>query len=314
MVNIGITGVKNKTAENFTTKTGAKIRRIINKPLRLVLNIAAEAKIILEEYPKLEPNQNYIFVSTHYHSEDILSNLATIDRNAYALMGTTDQIEHNPQMYAAWLNGMIYVDRLDPVSRKEALKKMAKTLEYGSSVLIFAEGGYNNTENLLCQRLFASPYYLAKITGKQVVPISNFYEPTTNTIYIKAGAPLDLTVYQKEEALDILRDEMATMMFEQIEQHSIPLKRAELAPDFREKFMEERKNEYLRVKWTRDVWDEELTTYKDKSITTPEEVRASLDDVEITRDNAYIMAPIRVRRKEDHKYNFKKYMKENWDK
>ena len=41
---------------------------------------------------------------------------------------------------------------------------------------------------------------------------------------------------------------IASMMFEQIKAHSVPLKRAELTGDIHEKFMEDRKKEYQRVK------------------------------------------------------------------
>ena len=104
----------------------------------------------------------YIFASTHFFDEDIIANLAVIDRNAWVLIGTTDQLEHNPQMYAAWLNGLVYVNRLDADSRKESVKKMLRILNAGSSVLIFPEGGWNNSENLLVNPLFSGPWLLAK--------------------------------------------------------------------------------------------------------------------------------------------------------
>ena len=41
-----------------------------------------------------------------------------------------DQIEHNPQMYAAWANGMIYVDRTDKQNRHDAVSKMEKVINH----------------------------------------------------------------------------------------------------------------------------------------------------------------------------------------
>lgn len=313
MKNIGLSKVKIANVDNFTTDTGLKLRRIINKPLRMILKAATKRKIILESYPELSKDKNYIFVSTHSFDEDIIANLATIDRSTYVLIGTTDQIEHNPQMYAAWINGMIYVNRLNKESRKSSLEKMKRVLLSGSSVLIFAEGGWNNTENLLCQKLFSSPYILAKETNTEVVPISVFNEHNKKEIYINVGEPLDLSTMTKEEGLDSVRDAMATMMFDSIKNHSTPIKRSELTGDIHLTFMEERKNEYMRVKWTRDVWDEELTVYKGKDI-IEDEVWNFVDNIEINKDNAAIYAPILVKRKEKNKYDFKKYMKQNWNK
>lgn len=314
MKNIGIGYVKTANEENFTSNIGIRVRRAINPLLRRILKLATKRKVFLESYPKLEKGTPYIFASTHSFDEDIIASLSIIDRNAYVLMGTTDQIDYNPQMYAAWANGMVYVDRLNSDSRKESLKKMIRVLNSGSSVLIFPEGGWNNTENLLCQPLFAGPYLLSQATNAKVVPIAAFNEHNSKNIYITVGEPLDFSHKTKKEALTELRDSLATMMFEHMKKHTAGIKRSELPADCRLKFMEERRQEYMRVKWTRDVWDEELAFYHDKEYPLPIKVRESLDNVVIKKDNAHIMAPILERREEDRRYDFKTYMKKYWNK
>ena len=314
MKNKGLKNVKISNVDNFTTDTGMKLRRVIGKPLRKVLKMAAGKKVVIDRYPKLEKDEQYIFASTHYFNEDIIAGMAAIDRSAYALIGTTDQVDNNPLMYAAWLYGLIYVDRNDPESRKQSVLKMEKVLNNGSSVIMFPEGGWNNTENLLCQRLFAGPYVLSQLTGKKVVALSTFSDPESDTIHIMASDPIDMTNMSKEEALELLRDTMATMMYEEIEKYSTPYERSKYYEDIHMQHMESRRKEYLKEKWSRDVWDEELTVYKPKDITTAEEVRASLDNVHIDEKNAFIFAPILARREEDKKYDFKRYMKKNWNK
>lgn len=314
MKNYGLQKVKISTVDNFTSEIGIKLRRTINKPLRKALKLATKRNIIVDYYPTLEKNKPYIFASTHSFDEDIIAGLSTIDRNAYVLIGTTDQIDYNPQMYAAYINGMIYVDRLNEKSRKDSVDKMERILRSGSSILIFPEGGWNNTENLLCQKLFAGPYILAQRTGFEVVPICTYNEIGKNEIHIKVGEPIDMHYKSKKDALMDLRDCLSTMMYESIEQYSTPIKRAELSGDIHEKYMEQRKNEYMRVKWSKDVWDEELTVYQDKSIISEQQIRKSLENVELTPNNAKVIAPVLVKRLEDEKYNFKKYMKENWKK
>lgn len=152
--NIGLQKLKTADISTFTTKKGLKIRKAINPFVRKIVKFATKNKIILERYPALEKDVPYIFVSTHTFTEDIIATVQKLDRNAYILIGTTDQLEHNPQMYAAWINGMIYVDRYDKDNRHQAIDKMEYVLKSGTSVLIFAEGGYNNTENLLCPLSF----------------------------------------------------------------------------------------------------------------------------------------------------------------
>ena len=157
---------------------------------------------------------------------------------------------------------------------------------------MFPEGGWNNTENLLCQTLFAGPYTLAKQTGKKVVAISTFSDPDSKEIHIQVSDPIDLKKMEKEEALSTLRDTMASQMYDSIEKHSIPLERANLSGDIHLQHMENRK----------------------KSITTPAQVRESLKDVNITPENANLIAPILTEHEEDKKYDFKIYMKKNWNK
>lgn len=65
------------------------------------------------------------------------------------LIGTPDQVEHNPAMCTAWLNGMVFVDKLNAQIRKDSIEKMVRILESGSSVILYPEGAWNNTENLL---------------------------------------------------------------------------------------------------------------------------------------------------------------------
>lgn len=319
-MNLGHITVKNTglkkllivSPEKFKTNTKMKIRRVISPLMRKMILFSTGKKIVVEQYPQLEDDA-YIFSSTHYFTEDIQVGIGTVDRNSWVLIGTTDQLEHNIMMYGGWLNGIIYVDRNDNQSRKDSLKKMKHVLEQGSSVLIYPEGGWNNTENLLVQQLFAGPYYLSCDTLKKVVPMAIF-KSDDNSIYVRAGDAMDLSVYDKKEALTLLRDEMASLMYGLIEDHSKIIQRSELKGDIHLSYMEERCQEYISTPWTRDVWDEELTVYQDKDTYTPEQVREVVDQVHITKENARIFAPILVKREEDKKYDFKKYMKKNWNK
>lgn len=297
----------------FTTDKGIERRRKFAKILKQMLKLATPEKIIIDRYPELDEDTPYIFVSTHGFSDDIIACLASIDRSAYLLMGSTDQVKYNRLMYAAWLNGFIYVNRLDDESRKAAIPKMERILKSGSSVLIFPEGGHNNTESNLVNKLFASPYILSVRTGCKVVPIAPFYEFGSDRVFMNFGNPIDLSKYEsKKEALLDLRDILATMVYENIEKYSTPFFRQE-DRDIHLDFMEQRRQEYLKNSWTRDVWDEELTRYLDSSERESKSVMESMDNIIINEKNASIMGPILVKRQEQQRYDFKKYMHENWD-
>ena len=78
--------------------------------------------------------------------------------------------------------------------------------------------------------------------------------------------------------------------------------------------MEQRRQEYLKTKWTKDVWDEELTRYLDADDKEYIDVLNSLDRIKITKENANILGPILVKKYESKMYDFKSYMHDNWNK
>lgn len=312
MFHTGLEKIKYADVDTFTSDRGIKWRkRWMGKGWRSLLKLCTSRKIIIEQYPQLDKNEAYVFAVNHSFDEDAISALATIDRNVYMLQGTTDQMEHNPVFLAMWLNGMIYVDRMNAESRKSAVEKMKRILEAGSSVVLFPEGGYNNTENQFIQPLFSSPYVLSKEIGVKVVPMITFNDCGDDKIYVRAGEPMDLSGYEKHEALDILRDEMSTLVYQIMEQHVSCVKRASLPADARLDFLETRKRVYECQKWHSDVWDEEVTYYPGHGVTTPKQAREFVDDVNISHNNAYVFADMLVRREEDVRYDLKKYLREH---
>lgn len=313
--NILLTRVMTASPETFTTPFGLRFRRILHPILRPVLRLASGCRIHVENYPKLEKGTPYVFASTHSFVDDVITNYATVDRSAYMLVGTPDQVEHNPAMYAAWVNGMVFVDKINPQSRKDAVEKMVRVLKGGSSVIVYPEGAWNNTENLLVQPLFASPWLLAQRTGCKVVPVAMYHEYKSKDIYYRAGEPLNLVDMDKQEGLYKLRDAMATMVYELMEAHATEQKRTELSPEPRLDYMDERMREYLCTKWTRDDWAMEVTIYRDRTLSpTPEKVRESFDNVNVTTKNASILAPFFVQREKDKRYDLVKYLQDNWKK
>ncbi|MBQ8518836.1 MAG: 1-acyl-sn-glycerol-3-phosphate acyltransferase, partial [Agathobacter sp.] len=257
----------------FTSDLGIRIRRkIMGNTMRKILHLCTSRKIIVERYPKLDKNKQYIFVSTHSFDEDVISALATIDRNVYMLHGSTTQMLHNPIFLAVWMNGMIYLDRMNEDSRKASIDKMKRVLNAGTSILLFPEGGYNNMENQLVMPLFASPYILSKDLGIEVVPFASVPDLKGQTIHIRVGEPINIGNYEKWEALAVLRDSMATLVYDILIEHTEIVKRCELQMT-RLDWMEKRKQVYECQKWYADVWDEEVTYYPGHGVTTPEKSR-----------------------------------------
>lgn len=176
--------------------------------------------------------------------------------------------------------------------------------------MLFPEGGYNNTEEKLINRLFAGPWLLAKECGTEVVPIISFNDYDSKDIYISAGRPIRLDLYEKEEARTLLRDAMATILWKLIEDYAVPLKRMDIPGDLHTFWMEVRKQVYECQDWYNDVWEKELTTYKGK-ISSPEEVNKFVDKVQINEVNAWVLAPRLVQRQREQQCDLIAFLKKN---
>ena len=122
---------------------------------------------------------------------------------------------------------------------------------------------------------------------------------------------LGRSIYEKYEAMQVLRDKMAAVVWNIMEEHTRPQKRAELGSRPREKYMEVRKEVYNCQKWHRDVWEEEAIYYPGHGVTPPPQARMFVDHVKVTSKNAAIFADMLVRREEDKKYELKEYLRRN---
>ena len=312
--NIGLEKLKTANTNTFTSNAGIRARRIFGPVWRFILRLAIRQKVHIEDPPPTEKKEAFIFAASHSCIKDVIVNMAYIGRSAYMLVGTTDQLDHNPEMYAAWLNGIIYVNRLDKHSRKESLEKMERILTAGTSIILFPEGGWNNTESLPVQQLFAGPWILAKRTGCKVVPTALRHEYKAKDIYLTFGKAIELDSMEKQAASDLLRDKLATLNWQLMEKYGTKLQRSSLSKEPRLDYMKERRLEYLQVKWTHDVWDEELTSYCDKNLPpSPKRVWESFSHIHITRKNAYILVPIIIWTAEERKCDFTQFMHDNWN-
>lgn len=309
--------LEKKDVNNFTSKFGLTIRRIMHKPIslvfKMVLRLVYKQKVIVDKNIKLDKNKSYVFAANHSFYFDGAAIISVADRNFYSLFGATEQLHVEVRTLFIWIYGLIYVNRFDKKSRKDSILKMNKVLQAGNSILIFPEGRWNDSENLLCQKLFAGPYTLSVQNKVEVVPIS-VYNDSSNNIYVSYGKPLKLYKYEKDKGIQILRDSLATMYYKQIEKHSTPFIRNKIKGDIHFQYMNERMYEYSKAKWPSDYcWDDELFTYKDGDIDI-EDVWKDIDKVKIDINNINKFIGILKELERRKKYDFKNYMNENYKK
>ena len=300
---------------NFISEKGLKARKIINPMLKKLVRVAMENKLIVEEKPNLDKSKQYIFVSTHYFTEDVIGLFSSVGKPAYMLMGTTDQIENNPLMLAAMAFGFFHVDRLDKEDRKECFEKQNLLIDNGASFINYIGGGWENSENGLQPPSFSGAYRTSKLKDVLIVPVASYLVREAKKMYMRFGEPLDVRNLEENEANDVIRDTLASMHYKQISKYSYPLDKKKIPYDQHKYYMDQIGDEYWHQPWTKPFAKEEIGPRKRK-ITTEEEVYSFIDKLprEKLIELSTQLAPIMARTDEKERYDIIEYLDNNYEK
>ncbi len=311
--NLFINKLNTKDVDHFTTDTGLFLRRKTNGIFRKLCNVFTNAtinyplskkrnanNIIVERYPELKKGESYIFVGSHVCPEDIETMLNIIDRNAYLVLGSVENLNYNPEVYLSWLNGMIVFNVLDQKERRALLPKMERVLKT-QSILIFPEGSHNYDLNKLIKPLYDGPVNLALKTGKKIVPIVMVKDYENRVSYIDVGSPIDVRnlnlntqdyfpgkedceKYRIKSMSCYVRDQMATAVYQMMERHLAPIIRSEYE-DLEKYFIDFYVTDTFRkLNWKHDVFDAEYLTKKTGEEQEYEAVVRSLSNLRLKKN------------------------------
>ena len=337
--NLFINQLNTKDVDHFTTDTGLFLRRKTNGAFRKLCNIFTNATIIradtpdyasdeeyyenlkpdriplshyplstkknannivVERYPKLDKEESYIFVGSHICPEDIETMLNIIDRNAYLILGSVENLNYNPEVYLSWLNGMIVFNVLDQNERSTLPAKMERVLQT-QSILIFPEGSHNYDLNKLIKPLYDGPVNLALKTGKKIVPVVLVKDYENNMAYLDVGNPIDVRnldlnmqdyypgkeeneKYRIKSMSSYVRDQMATAVWHMMEQHLETIRRIDYG-DIGQHFIDFYVTDtFQKINWKHDVFDAEYLTKKTKEEQEYEAVVRTLSGLHLKKN------------------------------
>ena len=337
--NLFINQLNTKDVDHFTTDTGLFLRRKTNGAFRKLCNIFTNATIIradtpdyasdeeyyenlkpdriplshyplstkknannivVERYPKLDKEESYIFVGSHVCPEDIETMLNIIDRNAYLILGSVENLNYNPEVYLSWLNGMIVFNVLDQNERSTLPAKMERVLQT-QSILIFPEGSHNYDLNKLIKPLYDGPVNLALKTGKKIVPVVLVKDYENNMAYLDVGNPIDVRnldlnmqdyypgkeeneKYRIKSMSSYVRDQMATAVWHMMEQHLETIRRIDYG-DIGQHFIDFYVTDtFQKINWKHDVFDAEYLTKKTKEEEEYEAVVRTLSGLHLKKN------------------------------
>jgi hypothetical protein len=271
--------------EKVISKFGIKLRKAISPAFRnLLLPLSSKNKWNIEKQAEIPKNVPIIFACTHGFRDDMAVSLMSAKTHSYLLLGSLPAFYYSADGIGLWINGVIMVDRKDKESRKSSKEKMIRALNLGTNVLMFPEGVWNKTENLVVQKLFPGVYDVAKETGAVVVPIATIQEG--KNVYASVLDAFDICQHDKQEGLNILRDKLATEKYELMDKYS-HMNRSNIgnSKQYWNNFLDE------LISTANGLYDYEIENvahYQDKRETTYQQAFEHLNNIEINKQSAFL--------------------------
>lgn len=185
-------------------------------PYWLLLQLAKtknQFQIIVENSYTAIKDVPVIFAVNHSNCYDFPITATAVGRHVYVLVGK-QRLGLLDRFFFS-LNGVIYADRLDKKDTAAVKGAIVKLLKKGRAVCWYPEGTWNLSDNLLMLPLKWGIIEVAKQAGAQIIPVGLMYDREKMICRVKFGAPIwgeDFS--EKKQAIDNLRDSMATIRWD----------------------------------------------------------------------------------------------------
>lgn len=203
-------------------------RKFVNKILKKIGPLFLSCKQVFEDRKEIDnlyfeeefvlPDAPIIWVSNHHFKDDALGTVLAAKRNAWFLFGSLPQFYNTFDGITAWLNGLVLVNRKNKKSKQRAFEACKQALLNGVDLIVYPEGVWNKTPEKLILPLWSGFYKMAKETGAYIVPVvhykRDFYKTDKNdVIHTIIDNPIKIGEYDEAEAIELVRNKMATWYF-----------------------------------------------------------------------------------------------------
>ena len=267
------------------TPFGVKMRKMMHPLVKRILPLTVKRKLILVSRP-IKTRKPTIFVSTHEFREDCEAAFNAAGVSLYLVNGSVSVVMNSIDGITNWITGMILVDRASKSSRRAAKDKMIYALKNGANILIYPEGTWNKSPNQIISGLYPGVYEEAKETGAQIIPIANQREE--GAVYSTVGAPFYITDMEREDAMETVKEHLATLRWKLIERSG--LHRREAFPSGREldRLWKEHIDGLMAEVPFYDYELEKHTKYREKGVVSPDEVYTFFRKIKPSFANAFL--------------------------
>ena len=291
----------NKGSELEAINIRKKIHWLVNLILKIDQVLSKEKIIVLNDKHNTQSNNSRIYACTHIGGNDIQRTFQVIKEPAYLMLGDPGILYKMLIYQGLRMNGVIPLDTMDREDRKIAYNRSIELLNKGGNLLIYPEGAWNVSPNLVVMKIFKGAIRMAKETGAEIIPIG--VEQYDDTFYFNIGENYTIskdTLKSEDELRDELREKLATLKWEIIESQP-KFDRADLTDNYLEDF-QNKIVERCNYGYGFSLQDALAESFHDKTITDEEEVYSFLDDLEIGTHNAFLL---------QNKLNLKRIKKNN---
>lgn len=215
----------------YPDKEMAKLERNYKIAVKIGMpffNLIFKPLIINREF--IPKSNGYIFVSNHLGSLDQFPIMSAIGSRPIHFM-VAKKLLHLKRGFLYKHTGSFFVDRNDPISKKETTDLMIQSVVNDKNIFIFPEGTRNYTDKYMLE-FKKGAAAIAQTTGRPIVPFAvnnNYNILKKDRLIVRAGKPFyvlpedDIEIKTKE-----LEEIIATMIWENAELEQELLKKEAL--------------------------------------------------------------------------------------
>lgn len=266
------------------------IKPIIVKFLKLQRLFTGKKLEILGDESIKEDNRPTIYAISHIGRYDLEIVCEAIKEQAHILCGDPETMYRNLDGFMAQLNGAVYVDTDSKSDRHVAKETAIKVLEQGGNILIYPEGIWNLEPARPILPLYPGVIEMAYRTNASIVPVG--IEQYDDKFIVNIGKNFEVSDYidsdnytkeQENEARDALRDAMASLKWK-IWETAGECSREDFPESYYDDFVNQRLNEW-------PVYDRstlEKRTFKEKGVTSQNEVYQFTKKLIPKKENAFL--------------------------
>lgn len=270
---------------------GIEIRKKIHFLCSFILKIdqllSKEEIIILNDKHNTNSNRPRIYACTHIGGNDIQRTFQVIKEPAYLMLGDPGILYKMAIYQGLKMNGVIPLETTDREDRKIAYNRSIELLQNGGNLLIYPEGAWNVTPNLVVMKIFNGTVRMAQETGAEIIPIG--CEQYGNTFYFNVGENYTIPK-DSEKTVDELRDELreklVTLKWAIMETQPM-LERNSISDNYLHEFQDEIVGR-CNYGYGFSLEDAIAESFHDKNAISADDVFAFLENTEVGPNNAFL--------------------------